>query len=356
MPDAYVLMTAMPPTTGHLDLIRFAHKFVSYGGGTVNVLVNTQPGEPFPFERVNALRQATRFGGLSAVDVRHMHETLEQDPSTPGFREMWRDIMFDQGFQPGDLIVSSESYGKWLAEMCGGRFIPYDIERVINPAKASKIREMPYFGVCFNAILPEFQSYLRLVVTVFGAESTGKTTLAKDLAKVEGGFRPEYARPFLENTSIDINVQSMTDIWYGQAAQQRMARDFGRSSIIIQDTDLFSTVGYWNLNQHGLGHLPTWSGLGAAPQDLVNEAIDLKSDLYIVTRSNIPFEEDPIRYGGSEREGPDDYWIGLCEEFDLPYVVLDQAGRGGRTMEALHHISAAASKKAKLLQYDRGGF
>jgi cytidyltransferase-like protein len=40
---SYVLMTALPPTLGHLDLIRFAATL----GGEVVVIVTTQPDEPY---------------------------------------------------------------------------------------------------------------------------------------------------------------------------------------------------------------------------------------------------------------------------------------------------------------------
>lgn len=58
------------------------------------------------------------------------------------------------------------------------------------------------------------------------------------------------------------------------------------------------------------------------------------SDLYIVAPSNIPFEPDPLRYGGDVRELPDTYWISLLEEFSLPYVVLENSHPMLRVNEA----------------------
>ena len=68
----------------------------------------------------------------------------------------------------------------------------------------------------------------------------------------------------------------MTAIWYGQRALQEHASVISPSPYVIQDTDLFSTVGYWQF--------PHWqSRLGACPQRLIDDAIRLKSDLYIIT-------------------------------------------------------------------------
>lgn len=36
----------------------------------------------------------------------------------------------------------------------------------------------------------------------------------------------------------------------------------------------------------------------------------------------IPFEADPLRYGGDKRESGMQHWIDILEEFDLPYYVV----------------------------------
>lgn len=118
------------------------------------------------------------------------------------------------------------------------------------------------------------------------------------------------------------------------------------SPYIIQDTDLFSTVGYWQF--------PHWqSTIGACPSQLVDDTRSLKSDLYIVTKSNIPFETDPLRYGGDTREGSDDYWLDICKSYFLPYIVLETNDRAERLEQALEAILATVHTKARALAYDR---
>lgn len=344
MARSYVLMTAMPPTTGHLQLIQFADLLADDG---TTVIVCTQPHEPLPHERYQALVRAIQNHGLTTVTVTHLHKTIEQDPSAPGFWGMWRDIMASHGTTSSDYIVASEPYGQKVAELTGSQFFPYDISRDINSTKATPVRSNVLTH--YAKIIPEFQHYLQTRVTVFGAESTGKTTLSRQIAEqLDAHWIFEYARPYLENTVNEITPRSMEAIWKGQAALQRQVSNLEGKPVVIQDTDLYSTVGYWEF--------PHWqTAIGDCPEGLKHDAALLKSDLYIVTRSNIPFEQDPLRYGGDKREGSDEYWLNICEKYELPYILLETSNPDERLKQSLKHISAITKKKAKLLAYDRRG-
>lgn len=318
MTRAFVLMTAMPPTKGHLHLIQFAARLCPEG---VNVIVCTQPGEPYVFERVDSLREAVK--GLN-VWINHLHKELPQEPEIAiGFWDMWLDFLLQHGLQKDDVIVASEYYGKKLAQISGTKFMPYDIDRSIYWSKATDVRNHPREN--FDEILPAFQRNLQLTVTMFGAESTGKTTLSRALAKkLNGYFLFEWARPYLETVGIDITDESMTDIWHGQRALQDHAfSDLHDRPFVFQDTDLFSTVGYWDF----------WKP-GETPEKLIEDATFRRSDLYLITRSNIPFEKDPIRYGGDKRESDDQYWIDLCQRYGLKYHVLESSTPADRVSEA----------------------
>jgi NadR type nicotinamide-nucleotide adenylyltransferase len=335
----------MPPTTGHLQLVQFANQLAENG---VVVILSTQPDEPLAIERVTAFRKAVASHNLKKVKIIHHHETIPQDPKTPGFWKIWQEIMIRFGVTDTDYIVASEPYGQRLAEITGAQFFPYDIDRTINKVKATPIRDDPIIN--FASMLPEFQIYLRTTVTVFGAESTGKTTLSRQIANtLNCPWIFEYARPYLERTVNEITPRSMTAIWKGQAALQRQIQDISNSPYIIQDTDLFSTVGYWLF--------PHWQKrLGKMPAGLLKDAEALKSDLYIFTKSNIPFEKDPLRYGGDVREGSDDYWLAICKKYKLPYVVLESPDPTIRLSQAVDAIQKLADKKTSRLSYDRHGF
>lgn len=332
---AYVLMTAMPPTKGHLHLIQFASGLSS----KVNVIVATQPGEPYPAERINALREAVK--PLGNVVIHQIHKTLPQEPEGGAFWNMWGDFLFMFGFEPGDYIVASELYGAKLANHVGGEFMPYDVDRDLFGAKATFVRDNP--RAFFDWILPEFQPVVRQTVTLFGAESTGKTTLSRTLAStMTGHWAFEYARPYLEKVRNVVDDDSMKAIWRGQLALQRHMQLLQDKPFIFQDTDLYSTVGYWDF----------WTG--ETPTKLRIDAWNNRSDLYIITPSNIPFEPDPLRYGGDKRESADQFWIDLCKSEGLNYVVLTSDLLADRVAEAREIVREHFNDSVQLA-YDRKG-
>lgn len=318
MSRAYVLLTAMPPTIGHLQLVRFAHELSS----EVHVLVCTQPGEPYQRERVESVAWALRDS--HDVHVHGFHRTVPQEPGdAPDFWPIWGAILREHGFRDGDTVVASEPYGSALAEAAGGRFVPYDPGRLITDIRAVDIRRDPIGH--FGGILPEFQPAMIQRITVIGAESTGKTTLSRALAEVlPAHWLPEWARPYLEGLPTpDVDEDRMHVIWQAQRALQRSARLLRARPFIIQDTDLFSTVGYWE----------TWDPVGVPDGLRVDAAAD-RSDLYLVTRADIPFESDPLRYGGTVRETSDEFWVDLAERSGLSYTVVRSRDPQDRLAEA----------------------
>jgi HTH-type transcriptional repressor of NAD biosynthesis genes len=347
MTKAYVLMTAMPPTKGHLHLIQFAARLA----GDVEVIVATQPGEPFEYERVMALREAVQ-GKYGRVSINHIRKTLPQEPNPEAeaeFWDMWAEFLRQFGIQPGDYIVASEAYGIKLAEITGAVFMPYDMERSISYTKATDVRRDPTEN--FEDILPEFQPLLRKRITIFGAESTGKTTLSRELALGLGGhWAFEWARPYLESVGAEITQKKMVTIWKGQKALQEQVQLMQDKAFIFQDTDLFSTLGYWQYSQWAaLEHHPV-------PINLLGDAMDSQSDLYLITKSNIPFEHDQLRYGGDHREIPDKTWIDMCDRYGLNYHVLESDDRIERLQEAEEVINKLVQTEVtNKLAYQREG-
>lgn len=351
---AWTLMTALPPTKGHFNLMDFASRL---GDERARVLVCTQPSEPMGGQRFAAVAQAANR--TAGIDVIHMHRELPQDPKSPGFWDMWKGIMTAYGFKPGDIFTSSEPYGAQLAAVLGGHFMPYDIGRELRFTKATHIRDD--LRQHFADVMPEFQPRLVSTITVWGAESTGKTTLSRELARsYNGHWVFEWARPYLEalahgygpretrlgTLGTDINVASMTDIWHGQYAVQKQAATWLEKPFVIQDTDLYSTIGYWEQ--------PHWADqLGPVPEELILDAKETQSDLYLILKGNIPFELDPLRYGGDHRESPDEFWIGIAEKYGLNYKVVPYSDFNERLSYAMMEARRLVEEKQARIAHDR---
>ncbi|UVG35240.1 adenylyltransferase [Microbacterium phage Cece] len=331
MSKAFVLMTALPPTYGHLDLIQFAGEL---DVDRVVVLLNTQPDEPMSRERFLALASAAHKLD-TPTEVRWQNEEVQQEATGPDDQAFWDDWVKNLkrfGFKEGDTIVASEAYGVRLAKEAGGRFMVYDRDRWVRYTKGTRARE-DYIGT-WDTILPEFRQHLQKTVTMFGAESVGKTTLTRALAKEYAALDIptttlfEWARPYLEMTGPEVTHQGMMDIWEGQRALQTSSYEKALSPLIIQDTDLFTTLGFWE----------DWDP-ESVPRGLLADAESTQSDLYVILRSNIPFEHDILRYGGDERQTSDQYWIDFCIKYGLNYVVLDESSLADRVGEAMDAIS-----------------
>jgi len=351
MTRAFVMVTAMPPTTGHVDLIRFA-----YGLGMhTTVQVHVREGEPYVEERWASLFQ--HFSGFNSIDV--FKTDVTGIPDTPQqayswgwsedqFWDVWCQILRNDGMQSGDVFVGSETYGIELSKRMGATFIPYDVERSINSVRGTHVRNNT--EELFDEMIPEFQRHLRPRVTVFGAESVGKTTLSKSMLDVhrKALWLPEYARPYLETVGgHPLTREKMLNIMIGQYSLQWNAHKIAsqeRKNVIIQDTDLFSTVGYWRMHE---------DEFGPVPNELIIRAKEFKSDLYLVPLSNIPFEEDQLRYGGDKREGSDEFWVDILKEFNLPYQVLPSPEYWRRETESYQAIEELMIDRYVNLQYER---
>ena len=126
---------------------------------------------------------------------------------------------------------------------------------------------------------------LRVVLT--GSESTGKTTLAADLAAHYGTvWSPEFARAYVDRKHGPLDRSDVEPIARGQIAGEDEA-DRRASRLLILDTDLLSTVVY---GRHYYGRCPEW----------VEKAAQRRlGDLYLLHHPDVPWVAD-----GAKRDLP----------------------------------------------------
>jgi NadR type nicotinamide-nucleotide adenylyltransferase len=126
---------------------------------------------------------------------------------------------------------------------------------------------------------------LRVVVT--GSESTGKTTLAGELAARYGtSWSGEFARTYLDRKGGPLDASDVEPIARGQiAGEDDAARRASR--LVVLDTDLVSTVVY---GRHYYGACPEW---------IERAAGERRADLYLLLHPDVPWVAD-----GAQRDQP----------------------------------------------------
>lgn len=140
------------------------------------------------------------------------------------------------------------------------------------------------------------------LVVVHGAESTGKTTLGRELASAHGGlFLPEFGRTWCEIFGTDCSADDLIEI--GQYQQRNIEEALADRPFVISDTDSLMTAAWAEMM------------LGTVPDQLLGAR---KADLYLHCAIDVPFVDDGLRIFGNPIER---------QRFDsITRNVLEQAG------------------------------
>lgn len=336
MKQALVFGKFLPPHMGHKYLIDFARSYP--GVDVVRVVVCSMPNEPISGDyRYIALAEHYDEDPLimgarpAPVQVYHFSETVPQEPSEhPDFWNIWKGILskyLDDRFET--LVFASEPYGAPVAEILNATFIPVDIKRDLFPISGTACRTD--IEKHWNDIIPQMRKYLAKTVTIFGAESTGKTTVTPQLAEDLGGqWVSEYARVYLETNGNDITDDKLEGIADGQYAQDLSIIECAYKPWIIRDTDLLTTVG-WN---RVLGIDP--ERIKRLEVNLVARLSHTMSDLYVLLDTSIPFEQDGTRYGDGVRQTDTAFWEKILQDAGVEYIKIDRTGMTRE--EARKHI------------------
>ena len=162
-------------------------------------------------------------------------------------------------------------------------------------------------------------------VVLIGPESTGKSTLTKQLAGHFCGIAvPEYARQFVEQLTTPYTYTDILHIAHVQLAQWL---EHLHHTNVFFDTNLIVTK-IWLLDKYH--SCPEW----------INTAIrNCLPDLFLVCQPDLPFVDDPVRENGNRREQLQQLYLDEIRSLRAPYAFVSGTGRQ-RLLAAINAITS----------------
>lgn len=168
-------------------------------------------------------------------------------------------------------------------------------------------------------------------VVLFGPESTGKTTMAQELARYYNTiWVPEFARDYLQDkwdrTQKSCEVHDLLPIARGQISlENKLAENANR--LLFCDTDLLETMVYSEVYYNGY-----------CPPEIEEYALQNQYDLYLLTYIDIPWQADDLRDKPLEREEMFQYFKGALEKYNRNFITL-KGSKDDRLKYAVSHIN-----------------
>jgi len=314
-----------PPHRGHSHLINFARLRVD----ELWVIVCGKPEQiPGGELRASWLQQLHPDIHVLLID-----DKLDVDDSRVWAENSIRWL----GFVP-DCVFTSEDYGESFAQYLGCQHVLVDKERLTVTVSGTVVREDPLS--CWEFLEPPVRAFYAKRVCLVGAESTGKTTLARALAEhYRTLWVPEYGREYSERKLREEGDCAWRSEEFAHiAATQREREDQAASQankVLICDTDAFATA-IWHVR---------YLGVRSPAVDAI-VATHRRPDLYLVPDVDTPFVQDGTRDGELIREWMHEAFIEELIKQGHDFRLLSGSFRE-RLQEAIRHIDQVMTCAAR---------
>lgn len=176
-----------------------------------------------------------------------------------------------------------------------------------------------------------------LKIVLFGPESTGKTTLSRQLARhFNSVWVPEYAREYLQNKwNNERKTCEPKDLLPIAIGQMKLENELAQKTdtVLICDTDLLETKVYSEAYY-----------VGSCDPILEKFALQNTYDLYFLTYIDTPWQADDLRDKPNEREQMFIAFERALIENQRPYVLL-KGDKKQRLACAVKHVDELLKKK-----------
>tara|TARA_Y100001934_G_C12360441_1_gene780379 strand:- start:2463 stop:2981 length:519 start_codon:yes stop_codon:yes gene_type:complete len=151
-------------------------------------------------------------------------------------------------------------------------------------------------------------------IVVIGPESTGKSTLCKDLATCfQIKTVPEYARVYLESNGVEYTYQDVLNMIHGQLESERsFVEENRRNPFIIFDTN-YITYKVWIQEKY------------KREEPIIEELLNIDDYThYLLCDVDVPWTHDPLREhpNAKDRQRLFDAYKSIFVDNDLPFSVV----------------------------------
>ncbi|GAB3827683.1 AAA family ATPase [Pontibacter rugosus] len=168
-------------------------------------------------------------------------------------------------------------------------------------------------------------------IAITGPESTGKSTLAEQLAEIyKTVWVPEYARSYVGNLGRSYILKDIEAIAHGQLALEKQVAQQA-DTLLFADTDML-VLKIWS--EHAFGHCPDW-----IQQQLQTQGYNL----YLLMGVDLPWEPDPQREHPHLRQYFYDWYKRELEVLQVPFAEI-RGQQEERLQSACAHVDALLQK------------
>ena len=304
----------LPPHKGHGFLIETALSRCE----RVVVIVCRKPSDPVP----GALRKAWLREIHPDAEVMMIEDRYDENDS-----KVWAENTIRWLGKAPDVVFTSEAYGDAYASFLGSRHVLVDQARLAVPCSGTAVRSDPWGMREF--LDPVVRAWFVKRVVVLGAESTGTTTLARDLAESIGEpWVAEYGREYSAKKQAAGDSRWKSDEFLLIANEQTKREDEAAKSarkLLVCDTNAFATV-LWHRRY-----------MGKMPENAEDFLVGCRADFYILTGDEIPFVQDGTRDGEAIRHEMHEWFSDALREQEVPWIGVEGT-REERLDSALHAI------------------
>ena len=232
------------------------------------------------------------------------------------------------------LVFTSDRYGAEIARRTGTRWFPVDPDRDLFPVSATKIRAD--LAANFHHLSDVARPYLGLTIAIVGAESTGKSVLAKRLAKeFNTTCAPEWGR-IISEAKPDLDEADFSDIVHMQSALIRKAQING-NGLSFTDTEAITTALFAPIylrQSHPLAELTSRNQ---------------RLDLYILLAPTVAHIQDGTRVlDEAGRQCFHDQLVERLKSLDRNFVIVDPDGYEARYELARHAVQELLEKDRRI--------